>query len=61
VGLGFRSNVPTWGRLLIEKKDFITQKPWLFIWPGMCIALPILSLNCIGDGLRDALDPRQRR
>ena len=61
LGLGFPSNVPTWGRLLFENKDFITQNPWLVIWPGMFISLTILSINFIGDGLRDALDPRQRR
>ena len=61
LGLGFPSNVPTWGRLLFENKDFITQNPWLVIWPGMFISLTILSINFIGDGLRDALDPRLRR
>ncbi len=61
LGLGFPSNVPTWGRLLFENKDFITQNPWLVMWPGMFISLTILSINFIGDGLRDALDPRQRR
>lgn len=61
LGLGFPSNVPTWGRLLFENKDFITLNPWLVIWPGMFISLTILSINFIGDGLRDALDPRQRR
>jgi len=61
LGLGFPSNVPTWGRLLFENKDFITQNPWLVMWPGMFISLTILSINFIGDGLRDALDPRQHR
>ncbi len=61
LGLGFPSNVPTWGRLLFENKDFITQNPWLVIWPGLFISLTILSINFLGDGLRDALDPRQRR
>jgi peptide/nickel transport system permease protein len=61
LGLGFPSDVPTWGRLLFENKDFISQNPWLIIWPGLFISLTILSINFIGDGLRDALDPRQRR
>ena len=61
LGLGFPSNVPTWGRLLFENKDYITQNAWLVIWPGLFISLTILSINFIGDGLRDALDPRQRR
>jgi peptide/nickel transport system permease protein len=61
LGLGFPSDVPTWGRLLFENKDYISQNPWLIIWPGLFISLTILSINFIGDGLRDALDPRQRR
>lgn len=61
LGLGFPSNVPTWGRLLFENKDFITKNPWLVIWPGLFISLTILSINFIGDGLRDALDPRQKK
>jgi peptide/nickel transport system permease protein len=61
LGLGFPSDVPTWGRLLYENKDYITFNPWLIIWPGLFISLTILSINFIGDGLRDALDPRQKR
>lgn len=61
LGLGFPSDVPTWGRLLFENKDFMTQNPWLIVWPGLFISLTILSINFMGDGLRDAMDPRGRQ
>jgi peptide/nickel transport system permease protein len=61
LGLGFPSDVPTWGRLLFEGKDFISSNYWVALWPGMLISLTILSINFMGDGLRDALDPRQRQ
>ncbi len=60
LGLGFPPDVPTWGRLLFENKDFITYNPWLIVWPGLFISITILSINFMGDGLRDALDPRLR-
>ena len=60
LGLGFPSDVPTWGRLLFDGKDFMTFTPWVVIWPGLFISLSVLSINFIGDGLRDALDPRAR-
>ncbi|MBI1293522.1 ABC transporter permease subunit [bacterium] len=61
LGLGFPPDVPTWGRLLFDGKDFLTFTPWVVIWPGFFISLTILSINFMGDGLRDALDPRQRQ
>jgi peptide/nickel transport system permease protein len=61
LGLGFPSDVPTWGRLLYDGKEFITRSWWMAIWPGVFISLTILAINFIGDGLRDALDPRMRR
>jgi peptide/nickel transport system permease protein len=61
LGLGFPSDVPTWGRLLFDGKDFLTRTPWVVLWPGIFISLTILSINFMGDGLRDALDPRQRQ
>lgn len=60
LGLGFPSDFPTWGRLLYDGKDFLTLTPWLVIWPGLFISLTVLSINFLGDGLRDALDPRLR-
>jgi peptide/nickel transport system permease protein len=61
LGLGFPSDVPTWGRLLYDGRDFMTRNPWLVFWPGLFISLTILSINFMGDGLRDALDPRARQ
>jgi peptide/nickel transport system permease protein len=61
LGLGFPSDFPTWGRLLFDGKDFMTLLPALAIWPGIMISLTILCVNFIGDGLRDALDPRMRK
>ncbi len=60
LGLGFPSDVPTWGRLLYDGKDFLSFTPWVVLWPGTFISLTVLSINFIGDGLRDALDPRLR-
>ena len=60
LGLGFPPDFPTWGRLLYDGKDFMTLSPARVIWPGLAISLTVLSVNFIGDGLRDALDPRQR-
>lgn len=61
LGLGFPSDVATWWRLLFEGKDYFTSNPWVSLWPGLLISLTILSINFMGDGLRDALDPRQRQ
>ena len=60
LGLGFPSDFPTWGRLLYDGANFMTITPARVIWPGLAISLTVLSVNFIGDGLRDALDPRLR-
>ncbi len=60
LGLGFPPDFPTWGRLLYDGKDFIQLTPDRVIWPGLAISLTVLSVNYMGDGLRDALDPRLR-
>ena len=60
VGLGFPPDFPTWGRLLYDGKDFLQLTPDRVIWPGLAISLTVLSVNYMGDGLRDALDPRSR-
>lgn len=60
LGLGFPSDFPTWGRLLYDGANFMTLTPDRVIWPGLAISLTVLSVNYIGDGLRDALDPRIR-
>ena len=59
LGLGFPPDLPTWGRLLYDGKDYIDFAPHWALFPGMCIFLTVLSINFIGDGLRDALDPRR--
>lgn len=61
LGVGFPPDVPTWGSLLYAGRDFMVAYPWTVIFPGTLISLTILSINFMGDGLRDALDPRQRR
>lgn len=61
LGLGFPSDVPTWGRLLFDGKDFLNFTPFVVIFPGLFISLTVLSINFIGDGLRDALDPKLRK
>jgi len=60
LGLGFPSDYPTWGRLLFDSTDYLQQYPERVMWPGLAISLTVLSVNYIGDGLRDALDPRIR-
>ena len=57
LGLGFPSDVPTWGRLLFDAQNYLDIAPHWAIFPGMLIFLTVLSINYIGDGLRDALDP----
>src|SRR5574337_571354 len=59
LGLGFPPDIPTWGRILFDAKDNLDFAPHWAIFPGMAIFLTVLSINYIGDGLRDALDPRK--
>ncbi|MEE8374920.1 MAG: ABC transporter permease [Acidimicrobiia bacterium] len=60
LGLGFPADFPTWGRLLFDAKDYLQLTPMRVIWPGVMISLTVMSVNFIGDGLRDALDPKLR-
>jgi peptide/nickel transport system permease protein len=60
LGLGFPSDVPTWGRILFDGANFLDIAPHWVLFPGLCIFLIVLSINFIGDGLRDALDPRRK-
>lgn len=60
LGLGFPPDFPTWGRLLYEGLEYMQTNPARVIYPGLAISLTVLSVNYIGDGLRDALDPRIR-
>jgi peptide/nickel transport system permease protein len=59
LGLGFPSDIPTWGRILFDAKDNLDFAPHWAIFPGIAIFLTVLSINYVGDGLRDALDPRK--
>ena len=60
LGLGQQPPAPSWGSMLNSAQRFLTNAPWMAIWPGFAIFLVVLSFNLVGDGLRDALDPRQR-
>jgi peptide/nickel transport system permease protein len=59
LGLGFPPDIPTWGRLLFDAKDNLDFAPHWALFPGLAIFLTVLSINFVGDGLRDALDPRR--
>ena len=61
LGLGFPSDFPTWGRLLYDGVPFLGLTPARVVWPGLAISLTVLGINYMGDGLRDAMDPRVRR
>jgi peptide/nickel transport system permease protein len=60
LGLGQQPPAPSWGSMLNTAKNYIDSAPWMAVWPGMSIFLLVLSFNLLGDGLRDAFDPRQR-
>ena len=60
LGLGFPPDMPTWGRILFDARNYLDIAPHWAIFPGLCIFLIVLSINYIGDGLRDALDPRRK-
>jgi peptide/nickel transport system permease protein len=57
LGFGIRPPTPSWGNLLSNAQDHLVKHPWLAIFPGLMIFLAIISINYIGDGLRDAFDP----
>jgi peptide/nickel transport system permease protein len=59
LGLGFPPDMPTWGRLLSDARDYLDLAPHWALFPGLMIFLAVISINYIGDGLRDALDPRK--
>lgn len=61
LGLGFPPDVPTWGQMLFQAKDYLTWSPHMALFPGLAIFLTVLCINYIGDGLRDALDPKTHR
>ncbi len=60
LGVGVPPYIASWGNILSEGRQFITQAPWITMFPGAAIMFTVLGLNVVGDGLRDALDPRMR-
>jgi peptide/nickel transport system permease protein len=58
LGLGQQPPAPSWGSMLNVAKNFLEQAPWMALYPGIAIFLVVLGFNLLGDGLRDALDPR---
>ena len=60
LGLGQQPPAPSWGSMLNTAKNYVDNAPWMAIWPGMSIFLLVLSFNLLGDGLRDALDPKHK-
>jgi peptide/nickel transport system permease protein len=58
LGLGQQPPAPSWGSMLNSAQRFLVNAPWMAVWPGLAIFLTVLSFNLVGDGLRDALDPR---
>jgi peptide/nickel transport system permease protein len=60
LGLGQQPPAPSWGSMLNSAQRFLINAPWMAVWPGLAIFLTVLSFNLLGDGLRDALDPRSK-
>jgi peptide/nickel transport system permease protein len=60
LGLGVQPPEPAWGRMLADGRSFFDDSPWMAIFPGLAILLTVMAFNFLGDGLRDALDPRQK-
>ncbi len=61
LGVGAPTFAPSWGNLIVRGRDFLGSSPWISFFPGVLLTLMVLAINVIGDGLRDALDPRLRR
>jgi dipeptide transport system permease protein len=61
LGLGAQPPTPEWGTMLAGAREFMTRAPWVVTLPGLCILITVLAINLIGDGLRDALDPKLKR
>ena len=60
LGLGQQPPAPSWGSMLNSAQRFLTNAPWMAVWPGLAIFVTVLSFNLVGDGLRDAFDPREK-
>jgi len=61
LGIGVQPPTPSWGRMISEGQTYYRTAPWLILFPGIAIMLTVLGFNLLGDGLRDAIDPYQRR
>ncbi len=61
IGLGVQPPTPSWGQMIADGQQYYTSAPWLTLFPGLCIMITVLAFNLVGDGLRDAFDPQQRR
>ena len=61
LGAGTPPEVPSWGNMMAEGRVYFQIKPWIILFPGICLALMVLTVNVLGDGLRDTLDPRIAR
>src|SRR6478735_1277566 len=61
LGVGIKQPTASWGNLLQQASEYYTTQPWLMVWPGMAVLITTLSFNLLGDGLRDAFDPRGNR
>ena len=60
IGVGPPPPLATFGNIIADGRDYIQEAPWICLYPGLAIAITVLGLNLIGDGLRDALDPRMK-
>lgn len=60
LGIGAEAPYPEWGKMLADSKDYLQNAPWTMIFPGLAIMLTVLGFNLMGDGLRDALDPKMK-
>ena len=61
LGAGIPPEVPSWGNIMAEGRTYFQLSPWIIFYPGIALALTVLSVNILGDGLRDTLDPRIAR
>jgi dipeptide transport system permease protein len=61
LGMGAQPPTPEWGTMLADSREFLQAAPWLVTFPGLCILITVLAINLMGDGLRDALDPKLKR
>jgi peptide/nickel transport system permease protein len=61
LGLGTQPPTPSWGGMISRGRQYMTIAPWLVVFPGLAIMVAVLGFNLLGDGLREALDPKLRR